>query len=291
MAEIEPPPASSAAPSRPDDPLQYDGLSLAKHLLRSVKAGALATIEQPAGHPFASLASLATDYDGSPILLTSNLSAHTRNMKADPRVSLLMARGGKGDPLAHPRLTLLGRALQEQDPTRRARLKARFLARHPKAALYADFGDFSFWRLEVSRAHLNGGFAKAADFTGAAVLTDIADAQDLIEAESGALTHLNAACDRDRSRGAGSGGRRSRGAHHVSSSRDHCARSSTGAGGSRRGGPQAVTGRAGVDHILCEPCFTCLACPDVLTSAPTRSPSRTQLRLHGTTRGTVCLNV
>lgn len=192
MAEIEPPPASSAAPSRPDDPLQYDGLSLAKHLLRSVKAGALATIEQPAGHPFASLASLATDYDGSPILLTSNLSAHTRNMKADPRVSLLMARGGKGDPLAHPRLTLLGRALQEQDPTRRARLKARFLARHPKAALYADFGDFSFWRLEVSRAHLNGGFAKAADFTGAAVLTDIADAHDLIEAESGALTHLNA---------------------------------------------------------------------------------------------------
>lgn len=170
----------------------FDAAALAKHLLRSVKAGGLATLEEATGHPFVTLANFATDYDGSPIMLTSDLSAHTRNMKADARVSLLLARGGKGDPLAHPRLSVLGQALQERDPDRRGRLKARFLARHPKSSLYADFADFSFWRIAVARAHLNGGFAKAADLCAVDVLTEIAEAQEVIDAETSALAHLNA---------------------------------------------------------------------------------------------------
>ena len=56
------------------------------------------------------------------------------------------------------------------------RLRRRFLARHPKSELYADFADFSFWRMAVVSAHLNGGFARAADLTAADVLTDLAGA-------------------------------------------------------------------------------------------------------------------
>ncbi|TPV97443.1 MAG: hypothetical protein USCAAHI_03116 [Beijerinckiaceae bacterium] len=52
------------------------------------------------------------------------------------------------------------------DPDRRAVLKARFLAKHPKSAFYADFADFSFWRVAMDEAHLNGGFARAGKFKG-----------------------------------------------------------------------------------------------------------------------------
>jgi putative heme iron utilization protein len=59
----------------------------------------------------------------------------------DPRASILLAESGKGDPLAHPRLTVIGRLERCPDP----RVRERFLARHPKARLYADFVDFSFF--------------------------------------------------------------------------------------------------------------------------------------------------
>ena len=171
-------------------PPGYDGIAEAKQLLRSIRSGALATLATAGGFPFASLTTVATDHDGSPILLLSQLSAHTRNLIADSRASLLLAHMGKGDPLAHPRLTLVGR-IEKAPEADRARLRARFLARHPKAALYVDFGDFAFYRLDCASAHLNGGFAKAADYEGAQILTDVSDAQDLLDAEAGALEHLN----------------------------------------------------------------------------------------------------
>jgi heme iron utilization protein len=65
------------------------------------------------------------------------------------------------------------------------------LARHPKSELYAGFGDFSFWRLQTVSAHLNGGFARAADLKAADVMTDVADAESLLEAEASAVTHMN----------------------------------------------------------------------------------------------------
>ncbi len=171
-------------------PPGYDAIAEAKQLLRTIRTGALGTLATNGGFPFTSLTTVATDHDGTPILLLSGLSAHTRNLAADPRASILLARIGKGDPLAHPRLTLVGRITKAAEDDR-ARLRARFLARHPKAALYADFGDFGFYRLAGVSAHLNGGFAKAADFAFGDLLTDVGDAGALLEAEEGALAHLN----------------------------------------------------------------------------------------------------
>lgn len=71
-------------------------------------------------------------------------------------------------------------------------MRRRFLARHPKSELYAGFGDFSFWRLDAVSAHLNGGFARAADLQAADVMTDISGAADLLEAEASAVEHMNA---------------------------------------------------------------------------------------------------
>ncbi|MGO9007388.1 MAG: HugZ family protein [Beijerinckiaceae bacterium] len=168
----------------------FDAVGEAKHLLRTVRSAALATLAE--GHPFASLVNIATSYDGSPILLLSQLAGHTAHLSADPRISLLLYRGGRGDPLAHPRLTLLGRAEKVDDPDRRAALRTRFLNRHPKSALYADFGDFAFHQVSLEHAHLNGGFGRAAAFPGEQLLTPLAGAADLIGTEAAAIDHIHA---------------------------------------------------------------------------------------------------
>lgn len=169
-------------------PADFRPLDVAKGLLRSIRAGALATLDRNTGHPFGSLVNVATDCDGSPLILISRLSTHTANVEIDGRASILLAATGKGDPLAHPRLTVLGLMLRCDEPG----VRRRFLARHPKSSLYAGFADFSFWRMMVASAHLNGGFARAADLTARDVLTDVSGAEDLIAAEESAIEHMNA---------------------------------------------------------------------------------------------------
>jgi putative heme iron utilization protein len=170
-------------------PQDFDPIGIAKRLLRATRAGTLATLDRNSGYPFASLVNVATVLDGSPIILVSRLSTHTANLEHDGRASILLAAGGKGDPLAHPRLTVLGEFVRRDDDPR---LRRRFLARHPKSELYAGFADFSFWRMTVVSAHLNGGFARAADLTAQDVLTDLDGADGLIAAEDSAVAHMNA---------------------------------------------------------------------------------------------------
>ncbi|MFN3659554.1 MAG: HugZ family protein [Pseudolabrys sp.] len=176
------------APQAPD----FNPHATAKVLLRATRAGTLATLDRNTGHPFASLVNVATDADGSPLILVSRLSTHTANLECDARASLLLAETGKGDALAHPRLTVLGTFEPvEREGAEAARIRRRFLARHPKSELYVDFPDFGFWRLRVVSAHLNGGFARAADLAATELLTEVADAGGLIEAEEGAVAHMN----------------------------------------------------------------------------------------------------
>ena len=170
----------------------FGGKAIAKALLRATRVGTLATLDRNTGHPFASLVNVATDLDGSPLILVSRLSTHTANLERDGRASLLLASSGRGDPLAHPRLTVLGTfapvaRAAEAEP----RIRRRFLARHPKSELYAGFADFSFWRLSVASAHLNAGFARAADLAGSEITTDLSGAENLLAAEETALAHMN----------------------------------------------------------------------------------------------------
>jgi heme iron utilization protein len=171
----------------------FNPIAVAKELLRATRAGALATIDRNTGHPFSSLVNVATDMDGSPLILISRLATHTANIEVDPRASVLLAAAGKGDPLAHPRLTVLGAFVRiARDTPDAARAQRRFLSRHPKSRLYAGFGDFSFWRLHVVSAHLNGGFARAADLAASDILTPVEDAAEIVEIEESAIGHMNA---------------------------------------------------------------------------------------------------
>ncbi|MEJ2623984.1 MAG: DUF2470 domain-containing protein, partial [Pseudolabrys sp.] len=128
-----------------------------------------------------------------PLILVSRLATHTANLEVDPRASLLLPEMGKGDALAHPRLTVLGSMVRiAHGSAAEPAIRDRFLARHPKSELYAGFADFAFWRMEVVSAHLNGGFARAADLSVADVLSDLADAQALVDVEADAIAHMNA---------------------------------------------------------------------------------------------------
>ncbi len=158
----------------------------AKMLLRSARSGCLATSAK--GHPFASLVTPACMPDGSLLLLLSRLAEHTRYLRADPRCSLMM--GGVAtsvNPQTTPRVTVSGVAEVVDDPS----LKARFLAVHPYATLYADFGDFATWRIVVEAGALVGGFARAFRFVAADLAPDADAVAAVLASEPGILEHCN----------------------------------------------------------------------------------------------------
>ena len=188
MSEHASPPADEAVPVPPVG-RPYDARSEARLLLRTVRSGALATLT-PEGDPYASLVTLATLPDGSPVLPLSTLAVHTQHLMADPRCSLLLDRAGEGDPLTHPRLTVTARAVKAT-AGERAAWRSRFLRRHPKAEIYVDFGDFSFWRLDLRGARIIGGFGRIAMLDALDLVTDTAGAEALLDAEDRSLDHMN----------------------------------------------------------------------------------------------------
>ncbi|MER8727990.1 HugZ family protein [Mesorhizobium sp. M0904] len=170
-----------------------EAIRLAKTLIRSARFGALAVLEPGTGSPLASRVGVATDIDGTPLILVSMLSAHTGAILADPRCSLLVGEPGKGDPLAHPRLTLVCRAVRlERGSNEHARAERRYLNHNPKAKLYAGLGDFSIFRVEPERASLNGGFGKAYLLDRTDLVATGAIVEELAVGEQSALDHMNA---------------------------------------------------------------------------------------------------
>lgn len=159
----------------------------ARRLLRAARAGTLATVT--GGQPFASLVTPACDRDLSVLLLLSALSEHTRHLGADPRCALMVAGAPEDvNPQTAPRLTLTGLAERCDD----AAAKARWLAIHPYAVLYADFADFALWRIRPAAALFVGGFARARRLRHAELLPDATAVAAVADAEAGIRAHCNA---------------------------------------------------------------------------------------------------
>lgn len=168
----------------------FNASSLARSLLRRSRQGALATLMAGSGDPYCSLVNVASHPDGSPILLISRLALHTRNILADSRVSLMLDERAAGDPLEGARIMLAGRAEETAGETIGI-LRRRYLNAHPSAETFVDFKDFSFFRIVPSAAHLVAGFGRIIDLAPAQFLTEIGDAGELLEAEQGAVEHMN----------------------------------------------------------------------------------------------------
>lgn len=135
---------------------------LGRKLMDEASFGAIAVLEPETGMPRVSRVALSLDEQGNLIFLASELSKHSQYIEKDNRASIMVGEPGKGDPLAHPRITLIGRVEKiDRGSKERDRLRDPYLNHHPKAALYIDFADFHFFRLNLERANLNGGFGKA----------------------------------------------------------------------------------------------------------------------------------
>jgi hypothetical protein len=133
--------------------LAADRASLATRLARPDQPGLAA------GHPYVSLVLLAWEPPFRPLLLLSDLADHTKNLAADPAASLLIdGTAAFKEPLAGPRVTLLGRVERHGDQG----AKHAFLERHPSASLYAGFRDFALYAMTVERMHLVAGFGRIA---------------------------------------------------------------------------------------------------------------------------------
>jgi heme oxygenase (biliverdin-IX-beta and delta-forming) len=168
----------------------FNASRLTRSLLRRSRQGALATLMAGSGDPYCSLVNVASHADASPILLISRLAVHTKNILADNRVSLMLDERAAGDPLEGARIMLAGRA-EETTGDAAGILRRRYLNAHPSAEAFVDFKDFSFFRIVPSVAHLVAGFGRIIDLTPAQFLTDIGDAGELLEAEQGAVEHMN----------------------------------------------------------------------------------------------------
>src|SRR5277367_2835169 len=159
----------------------------ARKLLRAARSGTLATAAD-GGQPFASLVTPACTPDLSVLLLLSNLSEHTRHLRAEPRCSIMVSGPAEGaNPQTAPRVTVTGIAELADDPA----LKSRFLAVHPYAQLYADFGDFHLWRIRPLGALFVGGFARAVRLRQTDFAPDPGTVAAIAGAETGIISHCN----------------------------------------------------------------------------------------------------
>jgi hypothetical protein len=131
---------------------------------------------------------VATAADGAPLLLISRLAVHTRNIVADPRVSLMIDERKAGDPLQGARIMLMGTAAVTDDPE----VRRRYLDRQPEAETFAGFGDFAFYRTTLKAAHLVAGFGRIVDLEPQEILTATGDAAEFLAAEPAILAHMNA---------------------------------------------------------------------------------------------------
>lgn len=154
--------------------------------------------------PYTTFVTIAFDYDVCPIFILSDLSEHTKNLKKNNYVSLLIyeeqkfleffaeyvnetqvdALGGYEDPMSRPRLTIVGKLVKYDSLV----AKKRFLLRHPASNLYANFADMNLYKLEIINAHITAGFARVKMFDRKELLSEFVDFK---EDEFKVVDHMN----------------------------------------------------------------------------------------------------
>lgn len=176
-----------AGPPIAGDPSSFPtAAELSRTLVAAAKIASLSTLTAE-GYPYGSVVSYAADDAGNPVVLISEMAEHTVNARGDERASMLIVdSAGDGDPLGRARLTLVGSLGVLDDP---GELRDRYLEAHPYAAYYADFTDFSFWRLDVEQCRYVGGFGHMSWVTADGYCSSSVD--PLWQAAAGIIEHMN----------------------------------------------------------------------------------------------------
>jgi putative heme iron utilization protein len=136
-----------------------DNAESARALMRTRSFGVLCTLsKRTPGFPFGSVVNFALDAAGRPVFVLSGLAVHTKNLKEDPRASLVAyGDGAETNVLETARITVLGE-VHPVPETERAAAMSIFFDRHPNAEQYMQFADFAVYRMEVVEAYYVGGF-------------------------------------------------------------------------------------------------------------------------------------
>lgn len=160
----------------------------ARQLLRRARTAALGTSNLDPAGAYISLANLATDGRGHPIIFISKLAWHTRNILADPAGSLMVSEiPAEGDALTGPRVTVMG-AFQ---PVPGAEIAERYAAQHPAARFYLDFPDFTFWRLVPKKIHAVAGFGRIETMEPDEVFLPESAGAAVMAGAPSAIAHMN----------------------------------------------------------------------------------------------------
>jgi putative heme iron utilization protein len=163
----------------------------ALQFLRTTQNGVLSThSEKFAGYPFGSVAPFVLDHSGQPVILISTIAEHTKNIIANPKVSLLVF-AGEDDLQASARLTIIGEAIKIDKEN--VDLRARYLRYFPQAESYFTMHDFSFYRIAIAQTRYIAGFGKMGWITGDEIGDDnIAADSALASQETAIIEHMNA---------------------------------------------------------------------------------------------------
>jgi len=160
----------------------------ARMLLRRARTAALGTQNLDPAGPYVSLANIATDPQGHPVIFISKLAWHTRNILADPQGSVMVSEiPQSGDALTGPRITIMGRfaAIPPSE------IAERYAHHHPAARVYLDFPDFSFWRLRPQKIHAVAGFGRIETMEPDEVFLAEKAAAPVMAMAAGAIQHMN----------------------------------------------------------------------------------------------------
>jgi putative heme iron utilization protein len=161
----------------------------ARLLLRRARTAALGTLNLDPTGPYVSLANIATDASGCPVIFISKLAWHTRNILARPEGSLMVSEiPALGDALTGLRVTLMGKF----EPLPAAEIAERYVSHHPAARFYLDFPDFSFWRLLPQKIHAVAGFGRIETMEPDEVFLPENTVAAVMASANGAVSHMNA---------------------------------------------------------------------------------------------------
>lgn len=159
----------------------------ARLFLRSTRSAILSTFSAKFdGYPFGSVAPFVLDHQAQPIILISSIAEHTKNIIANPKVSLLVFAGAD-DLQANARLTLLGNAVSTDKHD--TLLRERYLRYFPEATAYFDMHDFAFYRVNIEQTRYIAGFGKMGWVEGKLLAPPT---NTLAEQEAGIIEHMNA---------------------------------------------------------------------------------------------------
>ncbi len=137
---------------------------IASRLIESATTGSLGVINPETGHPHVSRVAVGATPGGEVYVLVSELSMHTKALRANPKCSLLVGEfDDSGDPLDSARLTLTGRSrFLERGGRKHLDCRSHFLSVSKVPRPYVDFADFHFIVIDIETAFLNAGFGKAS---------------------------------------------------------------------------------------------------------------------------------